>query len=105
GLRIDDQLEFRRPQYGQVVRPGAAQNLAGVDTDLTVSIGEAGAIAHEPATRRKLADVENAWQPMTGREREDLASPGIEERVVLHDQPCNPGLDQRREAFFDVGIR
>jgi hypothetical protein len=41
---------------------------------------------HEPAIRRELSDVENARQPVTGRQRHDLAAPRVEERIVLHQQ-------------------
>ncbi len=57
GPHVDDQLEPRRPQDGKVVRLGAAQNLAGVYADLAVDIGEASAMAHQPAFRWELPDV------------------------------------------------
>ena len=46
GLHVDDHFEPCRTQNRKVIRLGTAQNLAGIYTDLTVSIGEARAIAH-----------------------------------------------------------
>jgi hypothetical protein len=46
GLHIDDQFELRRPQDWKVVRLRAAQDLTGLHADLSIRIGEAGAIAH-----------------------------------------------------------
>ena len=93
GPRVEDQFEFRRSQNWKVVRPGAAQNLTSVNAGLAVGIRQAGTIAHEPAIRWKLPDVENTGQPMTERERQDLTAPAVEERIVLHDQACDTSLD------------
>jgi hypothetical protein len=57
--------------------------------------------------------MENAGQPVAGRERHDVASPGVKERIVLYDQPCNARLGERipatlllvRAILLETGIQ
>jgi hypothetical protein len=53
-IDIDDEVEFGRLDDRQVRRLGALEDAPGIDPNLAVSITEAGAIAHEPAGRRKV---------------------------------------------------
>ena len=83
---------------------GAPQNLSAIDADLAIGLGQAGAIAHEPAVGRKLPDVENARQPVTGRKRNDLATTAIEERIVLHHERIDASLRKCGKTGFDFVI-
>jgi hypothetical protein len=47
GLEIDHQFKFGRLQARQVGGPLAFENPAGVDSGLTICIGDAGTIAHQ----------------------------------------------------------
>jgi hypothetical protein len=46
-LQIDDELEFRRLQHGQVGRLGALQDLTGVGADLTIHVHTIGIVGHQ----------------------------------------------------------
>src|SRR6476620_7892588 len=65
-LRVDDKLEFRWPPNRKIVWLGTAQNLAGIDAELVIGIGETSAVAHQPAIGWVLPNMEDARQSMTG---------------------------------------
>ena len=50
----------------QVGRLLALENPAGVDADLTVSVRNAGSIAHQAAGRDELAKLSRSWAPRGG---------------------------------------
>src|SRR5947209_23688 len=54
-FQVDDQLELGRLQNRQVGRLLALEDSAGIDTGLTIGIGEARSVADETASRDVLA--------------------------------------------------
>jgi hypothetical protein len=48
-LCVDDQFELRRLHNRQFGRLGALEDAAGIDADLTIRVGQARAVAHQPA--------------------------------------------------------
>ena len=54
GLQIDDQLELGRLQYRQVGGLRPLEDATGIDTDLAMHVGDAGAVAHQPTGLHKF---------------------------------------------------
>src|SRR5215510_9919388 len=61
GGQIDDQLELARLLYRQVGRLCTLEDFAGVNADLTVCFDQARSVAHEAASFRILAYIEDGW--------------------------------------------
>src|SRR5262245_58781583 len=47
GFEVDDQLERRRLQHGQIGGLGALQDLASVEAGLPIRVHQAGCVAHQ----------------------------------------------------------
>lgn len=48
--------------------------------------------------------MKNAGQPVTRRQRHDLATPRVEEWIVLHQQCGDARFNQQRKSGVDLGI-
>jgi hypothetical protein len=49
-LQVDAQFELSRLHYGQICGARALEDTPRIDADLTVSLGPAGAVAHQAAS-------------------------------------------------------
>src|SRR5204863_4648478 len=98
GLEVDDQLELSRLHNRQIDWLLALENTTGVNTDLTILIGIAAAVADEPASLGELAEFIDRWHPISCRQRYDLIAPADEERIGADDECAGALLDQRCEG-------
>jgi hypothetical protein len=57
GLEIDDQLEPGWLHHWQISRLCTPEYAAGIDTNLAVSVSEAGAVAHQSSSIHKFAEL------------------------------------------------
>ena len=85
GVEIDDELELRGLLDRQVAGPLTFENPRGVDTDLAITIGNAGAVPHQPAGGSELALVIDGRHRVTYRQRGDLIAAADEERIGQDD--------------------
>ena len=69
----------------QVAGPLTFENPRGVDTDLAITIGNAGAVPHQPAGGSELALVIDGRHRVTYRQRGDLIAAADEERIGQDD--------------------
>ena len=102
GLEINDQLELRRLQHGQVGGLLALENPASVDADLTVRIREAGSVAHQAAGLGVLAQLINRRNFVAcSKSRQSIA--GEKEMRTTSDDQCACSLpNSGRECRFEV---
>ena len=66
GPHVDRQLELDRLHDRQVGGLGALENVADIDTGLTIGIPVAGAVADQAAGRDELARAVDRWDPVRG---------------------------------------
>src|ERR1700730_4102749 len=67
GAQVDHELELGPLRDRQVGRLRALEDTAGVNTALTIGVGEAGAGAHEAAGPGERAAFVGRWRPLGGR--------------------------------------
>src|SRR5262249_14831103 len=103
GLEVDDQLELGRLQDWQVCWLRALENLSSINADLTVSIRNARAIAHQAARFGKLTREINCGNRMVCCWCHDLLALGYEERIVADDEPFGPLSHQGPKSYFEAG--
>src|SRR5215475_538505 len=82
GLEIDHQLELCRLHHRQFARLFALQDPTDIDSSLSIGIRDAGAVGHKPAGKGKLAKFIDCGYRMIRRERDQLLTSSIEERVT-----------------------
>src|SRR6516165_3059440 len=82
GREVDHQLEFARLHHWQFRGLGTFEDFAGVDASLAVRIDQTGSIAHQAASRGKLANIVNRWQPLTRRQRSKLSAAAGEKCIT-----------------------
>lgn len=78
GLEVDDQLEFGRLLHGQISRPRPAEDLCRVDAELTIDVGQVGAVADQTAVVGKLAKPPDRRDAIAPFQRHQLFTPGHE---------------------------
>src|SRR3984893_5062920 len=83
GLEIDDQLELGRLQDGQVGRPRALENPAGIDADLAILVPITDSVAHQAAGCGELAILEDRGHRVPDRPCGELFDLGNEEDADL----------------------
>src|SRR5215471_20044759 len=81
GLVVDHQLELARLHDWQVSRLCTLEDATGINANLAVSIRQAGAIAHEPASLCKIAQPIPCRKPVECRQLGELNASGDEERA------------------------
>ena len=86
GLEIDHQLELSGLNDRQVGGLGAFENAAGINADLTISIGEARTVTHQAAILREVRKRVDASYPVAyGQGRNLVASVDEEPIGTDHD--------------------
>src|SRR6516225_8134288 len=68
---VDHELNLGLLGDWQIGRPGASKNLGGIDADLTVTIGKAGAVADEAPRGDELAEKIHRRQRVARRKRHE----------------------------------
>src|SRR5215470_14868437 len=81
GLEIDHKLEFARLHDRQVGRFRAFENLAGINTALTVAVGEVRCVTDETASFRKFTLMVHGRKLVARSKRNELIAMAGEERV------------------------
>ena len=104
GVEIDDELELRGLLDRQVAGPLTFEDPRGVGTDLAITIGNAGAVPHQPAGGSEFALEVDGRHRVTYRQRGDLFAAADEERIGQDDQRADPELGQACEGRFDVAF-
>jgi hypothetical protein len=84
GFEVDDQLELGRLKHRQIGRLVTLENPSGVDTSLTISIGEAGSIGDQPARRNVFAPTVDRRHRVLRGERNDLVASISEECITAN---------------------
>src|SRR5436190_18408885 len=104
GFEIDAELENRRLLHGQIARPGALEDLRGVQAALAEGVHEAWPIAHQAAGRGIFPVAEDRGNAMTRRQRCDLVAPAAEVWIDADDQPAVAVLHEARERRVDFSL-
>jgi hypothetical protein len=82
GREVDHELKFGRLHDRQLRGLGTFEDFAGIDASLAIRIDQTSSIAHQAASRSKLASVVNCWQPMTRRQRSKLSAAAGEKCIT-----------------------
>src|SRR5262249_15182500 len=97
GFQVEHELELRGLHDGQIGRLLALENPSSVFPSLTVGIGYAASVAHQPTGRHGFAQRVHRWETVTRGLRDDLFSIGGQNRASTNEQPTSSTLDARRE--------
>src|SRR5947207_15200999 len=81
GLEIDHQFELCWLNDRQVGGLGAFENAAGINADLTISIGDARAVTHQAASLREVRKRVDAGYPVAYGQGRDLVASVDEEPI------------------------
>src|SRR5262249_13019994 len=92
GLEIDHQVQFRGLQYGQIGRFRTLEDFSGVDANLPISVGQAGAITHQTTDRAVLAQFIDCRERVAGCYPHELLVPAGEEGVGSDENCVHPTL-------------
>src|SRR5215467_8619038 len=90
GLKVDNHLELRWLNYGQIGWLGALEDPTDVNAGLTISVGEVGCVAHETSRHNKLTPEVNRRNFVLRGERNKLLTAAIEQGIDGYEQ--NLGL-------------
>src|SRR5262245_14040780 len=104
GLEIDHQLELCRLHYRQFAWLFALQDPTDIDSSLSIGIRDAAAVSHKPAGEGKLAKFIDCRYGMIRRQRDQLLTSRIEERVTRNQESSGPPFDQRPKRSIDVAL-
>src|SRR5262249_9635319 len=98
-LKVDDELEFGRLQHWQVGGFGPFKDAAGIDADLTKSVPEVGAVAHQPTGCHISSLGISRRNPVTRRQGGKLYGAANEKCVAADEEgigalprKCGKGL-------------
>src|SRR5262249_29371554 len=80
GLEIDDQLEPGWLHHWQIGRLCTPEYAAGIDTNLTVSVSEAGAVAHQSPSIHKFAKLIDSGDLVASGQYDEFDAPVAEIR-------------------------
>src|SRR5262249_49201520 len=86
GLEIDDQLDLGGLQDRQVRRPLALENPTCVETDLTVLLFQAEAVAHKSTGGGELAVWVQRGNGMACGKCNKLLDPAVEKKLISDDE-------------------
>jgi hypothetical protein len=81
GPEIDDELEFCRSQHRQIGRLLALENPAGIDTGLTVHVGNAASITQQPTSGGELTPLVDRGQGVADGQCGEPLDPTVEESI------------------------
>src|SRR5258708_4592938 len=104
GLEVDDQLDFRRLLDRQVGWLLALENPADICACRMIGVGKVAAVAHQAASRRELASLEDRGHSMAGRQGSKLLAPADEELIGADHEPAGLQLDQSGEDGVEVAF-
>ena len=104
GFEIDDQLEFGRLHHRQVGRLVALENAAGIHAGLTISVGKAGSVAHQPADGSELAHIINCWQRMPRRQLNNSVAVAKQHGIGPYENAIDTLLGEACEGRVDVAL-
>jgi hypothetical protein len=102
GLEVDHELELCRQHNRQITRLLAFEDASGINTDLTICIDTAGAVAHQAAGSDPLARVIDRGNSMSGRQRDNPLPLGHQEHAHPYVQRASPTLDERSKGALDL---
>lgn len=86
----------------QVGRTNALEYFAGVDSDLTISLGQGSSVTDEAARRDELAKLVDRRNGVTSRQSDDLIPPAIEKGVSAHQQRTGMLLNEGGERTLEI---
>src|SRR5262249_12291546 len=101
GLQIDAQLELCRLHNRQLCWARALEDTPRIDTDLTVSLGPAGAVAHQATGLDVFGFRIGGRNPMARCEKHQLDSTRVEQRAAAHEQGIRLIMCEGGERSFD----
>src|SRR6516164_7221767 len=81
-LRIDDQFELAGLHHRKVRGLGAFENLACIDTDLTIGVSNVTSVAYQPAVFAIFPSGVERGQPVIRSLLNELDSTAVEDRIV-----------------------
>src|SRR5215469_7214092 len=103
-LQVDHELEGGRLHDRQVGRLGALENLASVETDLTIGSGNAGSVADQTAGQGEFAPCRHDGKRMAGCQREDLIASTGEKDIAVDEERLGPLASKGRERRLEIAF-
>src|SRR5215475_2085259 len=104
GPEIDDKVELCGLHHRQFAWLFALQDSTDIDTSLSIGIRDAGAVGHKPAGKGILTKFIDCRYGMIRRERDQLLTSSIEERVTRDQEPSGSPFDQCPKRCIDVAL-
>src|SRR5436305_9213345 len=104
GTEVDHQLEFGRQDNRQITRLLAFEDASGINTGLTICIGNAGPVAHQSAGSDVLAQDIDRGNSMSGRQRDNPFPLRGQERADADVQRGSPTLYERCKGGLDLAV-
>src|SRR5262245_32566365 len=107
-LNIDNQLELSRLHDRKVRGLGALENPTGIDAELAMHVGNAGAVAHQPAGLDHFTRRIARGQHMACGKRGQLNAPAVKEAVRADKQrvrsPTHKDCQGRIDLLTGAGV-
>src|SRR5260370_20257615 len=97
-------MELRRLNYREITRLLAFENTPRVHAKLTIDLADAGTVANQTTGFDELAYLEDRWHCVARRQRYDLVSPAVEERVADQRDRANASIAEGREDGFQFAV-
>src|SRR5262245_13123593 len=104
GPEIDDKVELCGLHHRQFAWLFALQDSTDIDTSLSIGIRDAGAVGHKPAGKGILTKFIDCRYGMIRRERDQLLTSSIEERLTRHQEPAASQVQQPPKRCIDVAL-
>jgi hypothetical protein len=104
GLAIDNKFELGRLQHRQVSGPGAFEDAAGVDSDLAIHVEKTCAVAHQAASRCKVAVFVDSGNPIPIGQRNDSLALADKEIIGNNKQRVGVQSVQSGEGCIQLAL-
>ena len=89
GLKVDDEVEFRRLQHRKIRRPLTLQDTRSIHADLPIGVSDTRPIADQSTFDGIFSKLIDGRQPMLCRKCNDAAAARVEIRVGGDQQGTN----------------
>src|SRR5204863_1165295 len=77
---------------------------AGIHAGLTISVGKAGSVAHQPADGSELAHIINCWQRMPRRQLNNSVAVAKQHGIGPYENAIDTLLGEACEGRVDVAL-